>query len=55
MLQTIINAFKIKEIRKKILITLLIIFIYRLGCFIPVPGVTAFRAGLLVRPNRALT
>ncbi len=42
MLQTIINAFKIKEIRKKILITLLIIFIYRLGCFIPVPGVTAF-------------
>ena len=42
MLQTIINAFKIKEIRKKILITLLLIFVYRLGCYIPVPGVTMF-------------
>lgn len=42
MLQTIVNAFKIKEIRKKILITLLLIFIYRLGCYIPVPGVTMF-------------
>ncbi len=42
MLQTIINAFKIKEIRKKILITLLLVFIYRLGCYIPVPGVKTF-------------
>ncbi len=39
MFQTFINAFKIKEIRKKILITLLLIVIYRLGCFIPIPGV----------------
>ena len=39
MFATFINAFKIKEIRKKILITLLLIVIYRLGCFIPIPGV----------------
>ena len=39
MFQTFINAFKIKEIRKKILITLLLIVVYRLGCFIPIPGV----------------
>ncbi|MBO4367961.1 MAG: preprotein translocase subunit SecY [Clostridia bacterium] len=39
MFQTFINAFKIKDIRKKILITLLLIVIYRLGCFIPIPGV----------------
>ncbi len=39
MFQTFVNAFKIKEIRKKILITLLLIVIYRLGCFIPIPGV----------------
>ena len=39
MFNTFINAFKIKEIRKKILITLLLIVIYRLGCFIPIPGV----------------
>ncbi len=39
MFQTFINAFKVKEIRKKILITLVLIVVYRLGCFIPIPGV----------------
>ena len=39
MFQTFINAFKIKEIRKKIIITLALIVVYRLGCFIPIPGV----------------
>ena len=39
MFQTFVNAFKIKEIRKKILYTLLLVVIYRLGCFIPIPGV----------------
>ena len=42
MFQTIVNAFKIKEVRRKVLITIALIFVYRLGCFIPVPGVTAF-------------
>ena len=39
MFQTYINAFKIKEIRKKIFITLALIVVYRLGSFIPIPGV----------------
>jgi preprotein translocase subunit SecY len=39
MFKTFVNAFKIKDIRKKILITLLLIVVYRLGCFIPIPGV----------------
>ena len=42
MFQTIVNAFKIKEVRNKILITILLLFVYRLGCFIPVPGVQVF-------------
>ena len=42
MFQTIVNAFKIKEVRKKILITIALLFIYRLGCYIPVPGVDTF-------------
>ncbi len=42
MFQTIVNAFKIKEVRNKILITIALLFIYRLGCYIPVPGVKAF-------------
>ncbi len=42
MFQTIVNAFKIKEVRKKILITIALLFVYRIGCYIPVPGVHAF-------------
>lgn len=42
MFQTIVNAFKIKEVRVKILITIALLFVYRLGCYIPVPGVTVF-------------
>ena len=42
MFQTIVNAFKIKEVRRKILITIALLFIYRLGCHIPVPGVDMF-------------
>ena len=39
MFKTFSNAFKVKDIRKRILLTLLLIVIYRLGCFIPIPGV----------------
>ena len=42
MFQTIVNAFKIKEVRNKILITIALLFVYRLGCYIPVPGVHMF-------------
>lgn len=42
MFQTIVNAFKIKEVRRKILITIALLFVYRLGCHIPVPGVEVF-------------
>ncbi|MBO5363473.1 MAG: preprotein translocase subunit SecY, partial [Clostridia bacterium] len=38
MLQTIINAFKVKEIRHKVYMMLLLLLIFRIGCFIPVPG-----------------
>lgn len=38
MFETLKNAFKVKEIRKKLIITLLLLLVYRLGCYIPVPG-----------------
>ncbi len=38
MLQTIKNAFADGSIRKKILITLGLLLIYRVGCFVPLPG-----------------
>ena len=39
MLQTLRNAWRIEEIRKKILFTLLIVLLYRIGNAIPVPFV----------------
>ena len=39
MFKTIIDAFKIKEVRRKILITLLLLLIYRIGCWLPIPGI----------------
>ena len=41
MLQTLKNAWNTKEIRSKILFTLLILFLYRIGTVIPVPFVEA--------------
>ena len=38
MFETLKNAFKNKEVRTKILITIGLLFIYRLGCWIPIPG-----------------
>lgn len=39
MFKVIVNAWKIKEVRTKILYTLLILLVYKIGCFVPVPGV----------------
>ncbi|HIU24367.1 MAG TPA: preprotein translocase subunit SecY [Candidatus Coprovicinus avistercoris] len=39
MLKGIVNAFRIKELRDKILLTLGILLLYRLGAHVPVPGI----------------
>ncbi|MDE5562665.1 MAG: preprotein translocase subunit SecY, partial [Clostridiales bacterium] len=39
MFETLKNAFKNKDVRRKILITLALLFIYRLGCWVPIPGI----------------
>lgn len=39
MFKTIVDAFKIKDVRRKILFTLLLLLIYRIGCWLPIPGV----------------
>ena len=41
MFETIKNAFKTKDIRIKIFLTLLMLLVYRVGCYIPVPGLNA--------------
>ena len=41
MIQTIINAWKIADLRKKLLYTALILLVFRIGAAIPVPFVDA--------------
>lgn len=45
MLSSFINCFKIPELKKKIFFTLGIIAIYRIGCYIPTPGVNGSMLG----------
>ena len=39
--ETIKNIFKIEELRKRLVYTFLLILIYRLGCFVVLPGIDA--------------
>ncbi len=39
MASAIVNIFKVAELRKKIIFTLFILIVYRLGCHIPIPGI----------------
>ena len=41
MFETVRNAFKIKDLRKKILYTFMVLIVVRIGCQLPVPGVDA--------------
>ncbi|RKY34003.1 MAG: preprotein translocase subunit SecY [Candidatus Omnitrophota bacterium] len=33
------NIFRVEELRKKVLVTLSLLIVYRIGCFIPTPGI----------------
>ena len=39
MLETLRNAWKIPELRKRLIFTVFMVALYRMGNFIPVPGV----------------
>lgn len=39
MFKTLRDALKIKEVRNKLILTLVLLFIYRLGCWLPIPGI----------------
>lgn len=41
MFKNLINAFKTKEVRVKLLLTLLLLLVYRIGCVLPIPGLRA--------------
>lgn len=41
MFQTISNFMRVRDIRNKIIFTLLMLIVFRIGTFVPVPGVDA--------------
>lgn len=54
MFETIKNCFKVKEIRKKIWITLALLLVFRIGCYIPVPGINPSQFGDAIAENSFL-
>ena len=55
MIETLKNAFRNKDIRKKIILTLLLLLLFRVGCYIPVPGLTRDAFSNAVGGNDFLT
>ena len=49
LLKAFVNAFRIPDLRKKILFTLLIIAVYRLGAHVPTPGIDVAAAQAFAR------
>lgn len=49
------EVFKIKDLRKKILFTLFMLFVFRMGAIIPVPGVDSSVISNLVKGNSLLS
>jgi preprotein translocase subunit SecY len=49
MLESLLNIFKIPDLKKKILITLGIIAVYRVGSFIPTPGIDSAKLIMFFR------
>ena len=47
MLKTFINAWKIPDLRKKMLFTIFIVFLFRVGCAVPVPFLAIAENGIL--------
>ena len=52
MFKSIVNAFKTPALRKKILITLLLIVIFRVGCYISIPFVDVIN---IIKPDVTTT
>ncbi len=55
MLKAFVNIFKIPDLKKKVLVTLALLAIYRIGCYVPTPGInTQALAGLMEEISRGV-
>ena len=52
MFTTLRNAWKVPEIRKKILYTIMMIVVYRIGAHVPVPGIDATQVAAAISDNQ---
>ncbi len=55
MFKTLADAFKIKEVRNKLILTLVLLFVYRLGCWLPIPGIDSEALGVNVEESTFLS
>ena len=55
MFRKIAQCMKTKEVRVKILITLLLLLIYRIGCWLPIPGINADTFSTITTDNSFLS
>ena len=53
-LQTLRNAWNIKDLRKRIIFTVLMLIVFRLGSFIPVPWINAEKFGSIIKQGGQL-
>ena len=49
MIEALVNSFKIPELKKRILVALALLAVYRIGCYIPTPGINGVALGELFK------
>ena len=54
MFKKLIEAFKIKEVRRKLLITFALLLVYRIGCWLPIPGINVAAFETATKANEFL-
>ena len=55
MFKRIVECFKTKEVRVKIIITLLLLLVYRIGCWLPIPGINSDTFSTIATDNSFLS
>ncbi len=51
MFKTLVEAFKNRDLRKSLIITIALLLVYRLGCFLPIPGINTAVYSSIVSEN----
>src|SRR4030042_1852112 len=54
MLQAVSNAFKLPDLRKKLIFTLVVLVIYRFAAHVPIPGVNLEAMRVMFQSNQLL-